>query len=95
MGIIYRDVKLENILIDTEGHIKLVDFGFAKLLEDDKKTYTNCGTPQYMAPEVVEKLGHNKQADIWALGVLLCEMIGGFTPFQDSNPKKIYENIIH
>ena len=95
LNIIYRDIKLENILIDTDGHIKLVDFGFAKILKEGSKTYTNWGTPGYMAPEVIQKLGHTTQADIWGLGVLLWEMIGGFTPFQDSNPKKVYQNIIH
>mmetsp|Transcript_41508 Transcript_41508/g.47877 ORF Transcript_41508/g.47877 Transcript_41508/m.47877 type:complete len:126 (+) Transcript_41508:1554-1931(+) len=92
-NIVYRDIKLENIIIDTEGHIKLVDFGFAKVLKDSEKTYTNCGTPGYMAPEVIEKYGTDYKADIWGLGVLLCEMIGGFTPFYDPSPSKMYENI--
>ena len=69
--IIYRDLKPENIIIDREGHIKLVDFGFAKVLKEGDKTYTSCGTPNYMAPEIVQKCGHDKTVDIWVLGVLL------------------------
>lgn len=97
-GIIYRDLKPENILIDKDGHIKLIDFGFAKCMKDIKKdrAYTNCGTPGYCAPEVmIASVGHTYKADIWSVGILICEMIGGFTPFQNkheaSNPKAIME----
>ena len=82
-------------MIDSDGHIKLVDFGFAKLLNWKEKTYTNWGTPGYMAPEVIDKYGHDFSVDIWGLGILLCEMIGGFTPFYDQNPERMYENIIN
>jgi serine/threonine protein kinase len=83
MGIIYRDLKPENILIDKDGHIKLIDFGFAKILNDIKKdrAYTNCGTPGYCAPEVMLDSGHTYKADIWSIGILICELLGGFTPF--------------
>lgn len=83
-GIIYRDLKPENILIDQQGHVKLIDFGFGKIMKDiyNGKTYTNCGTPGYCAPEVmIPKVGHTYKADIWSIGILICEMIGGFTPF--------------
>jgi serine/threonine protein kinase len=97
-GIIYRDLKPENILIDSEGHVKLIDFGFGKIMKDifKGKTYTNCGTPGYCAPEVmIPSVGHTYKADIWSIGILICEMIGGFTPFQNKNeadnPKAIME----
>ena len=83
MGIIYRDLKPENILIDKDGHIKLIDFGFAKQIGNiyKDKAYTNCGTPGYCAPEVMLDAGHTYKADLWSIGILICEIIGGFTPF--------------
>lgn len=75
--IIYRDLKPENILLDEEGHIKLIDFGFAKKIGRKKKTHTNCGTAGYMAPEILRKAGHSYEADIWGIGILICELIGG------------------
>jgi serine/threonine protein kinase len=78
-NIVYRDLKPENLLIDNEGHIKLADFGFAKILENDK-TFTLCGTPEYLAPEIVKgskKTGYGKSVDWWALGILLFEMLAG------------------
>lgn len=95
-NIIYRDLKPENILIDGQGHVKLIDFGFAKKLKDiNGRSYTNCGTPGYCAPEVMLDVGHTHKADIWSIGILICEMIGGFTPFENkneaSNPNIIME----
>ena len=82
-NIIYRDLKPENILLDRQGHIKLIDFGFSKRLTDLKndRVRTNCGTPAYAAPEVLIGAGYNYKADIWSFGILMCEMLGGFTPF--------------
>ena len=82
-NIIFRDLKPENILLDREGHIKLIDFGFSKQLKNLAKdrTTTNCGTPAYAAPEVIMGTGYGHKADIWSFGILICEMIGGFTPF--------------
>jgi len=97
MSIIYRDLKPENILLDKDGHIKLIDFGFAKIINNIKqdRAYTNCGTPGYCAPEVMLDAGHTYKADIWSIGILVCEIMGGFTPFQNkheaSNPKAIME----
>lgn len=97
MGIIYRDLKPENILLDRGGHVKLIDFGFAKVMNNiyKDKAYTNCGTPGYCAPEVMMEIGHTYKADIWSIGILICEIMGGFTPFQGrneaSNPRAIME----
>mmetsp|Transcript_17924 Transcript_17924/g.39540 ORF Transcript_17924/g.39540 Transcript_17924/m.39540 type:complete len:267 (-) Transcript_17924:7-807(-) len=79
--IVYRDLKPENLMIDDKGYIKVVDFGFAKIVED--KTYTLCGTPEYLSPELVLGRGHNKAADNWAIGVLIFEMLTGASPFAD------------
>uniref|UniRef100_A0A8C7KVI9 Protein kinase cAMP-dependent X-linked catalytic subunit n=1 Tax=Oncorhynchus kisutch TaxID=8019 RepID=A0A8C7KVI9_ONCKI len=73
--IVYRDLKPENILLDSEGHIRLTDFGFAKKLSD--RTWTLCGTPEYLAPEVIQSKGHGRAVDWWALGILVFEMLAG------------------
>lgn len=92
-GVAYRDLKPENILLDAEGHIKLVDFGFAKQV-DNRETYTLCGTPEYLAPEVIQNSGHGLAVDWWALGILIYEFLVGQPPFWDQNPMRIYEQII-
>lgn len=80
--IVYRDLKPENLLIDAQGYVKVVDFGFAKELQR-ARTYTLCGTPEYLAPELVLGQGHNRSVDLWALGVLAYEMLAGYSPFAD------------
>ena len=80
-NICYRDLKPENLMIDSEGYIKMVDFGFAKVVTD--KTFTLCGTPEYMAPEILLRRGHNKGVDYWATGILIYECESGTTPFAD------------
>ncbi|KAI9323664.1 kinase-like domain-containing protein [Dichotomocladium elegans] len=90
--IIYRDLKPENILIDASGHIRLTDFGFAKRVPD--VTWTLCGTPDYLAPEVIQSKGYGKAADYWSLGVLIYEMLAGYPPFYDESQFKLYEKIL-
>lgn len=77
-SVIYRDLKPENILIDENGHIKLIDFGFAKRQKPEERSYTLCGTPEYMAPEILERAnGYGIAADYWALGIFIYEMLFG------------------
>ena len=92
-GIAYRDLKPENILLDADGHLKLVDFGFAKRL-GKRETYTLCGTPEYLSPEIIKNTGHGTAVDWWAFGILLYEFLLGQPPFLDPNPMKIYSKIV-
>ncbi|XP_046425120.1 ribosomal protein S6 kinase 2 beta isoform X2 [Neodiprion fabricii] len=94
LGIIYRDLKPENILLDADGHISLTDFGLSKQPLDDTKTYSFCGTVEYMAPEVVNRKGHSFAADWWSFGVLMFEMLTGALPFQGANRKETMTQIL-
>ena len=86
--ILYRDLKPENIMISMEhkGHIKLIDFGFAKQLSGlHDRTRTKCGSPAYIAPEIIKGDLHSYEVDIWSFGVLIYELLTGKTPFHDSS----------
>uniref|UniRef100_A0A915Q5J3 Ribosomal protein S6 kinase n=1 Tax=Setaria digitata TaxID=48799 RepID=A0A915Q5J3_9BILA len=94
-GIIYRDLKPENILLDSRGHVKLTDFGLCKeAIEGDQKTHTFCGTIEYMAPEILMRVGHNKAVDWWSLGALTYDMLTGGPPFTADNRKKTIDKIL-
>ncbi|CAO3637524.1 unnamed protein product [Cunninghamella blakesleeana] len=94
-NVVYRDLKPENILIDYNGHIALCDFGLCKLnMTDKERTNTFCGTPEYLAPELLLGQGYTKNVDWWTLGVLLYEMLTGLPPFYDENTNEMYRKIL-
>jgi len=97
LGVIYRDLKPENVLIDKEGHIRLTDFGLAKPLDisnDEETTSTFCGTNEYLAPELVLSQDYSYPIDWWALGILMYEMSFGRPPFADRNRKQLFIKIL-
>lgn len=93
--IIYRDLKLENLLLDRDGHIKIADFGLCKdniRLTDTTRTF--CGTPEYLSPEVIEDNQYGRAVDWWSLGVLLYEMMCGMLPFKNRTTESLFNEIL-
>ncbi|KAK2951070.1 putative protein kinase [Blattamonas nauphoetae] len=101
--IVYRDLKPENVLIDCEGHIMIIDFGLSKIgvsgaggfESEGSKTQTFCGTPEYLAPEILRGIPHGKAVDWWSVGVLYYEMLAGSPPFFSSNRNQMYQNTLN
>jgi len=92
LGIVHRDLKLENILVAQDGALKLTDFGFAKYIK--YRSWTLCGTPEYLAPELILEKGHGKAVDYWAFGVLFFEMLNGHSPFEAEDHLATYQKIL-
>ncbi|XP_043573290.1 STKc_SGK domain-containing protein isoform X3 [Chiloscyllium plagiosum] len=96
LHIVYRDLKPENILLDSQGHVVLTDFGLCKEgVEPNGTTSTFCGTPEYLAPEVLQKQSYDRTVDWWCLGSVLYEMLYGLPPFYSRNTAEMYNNILH
>lgn len=91
---LYRDLKPENVLLAANGHVKLADLGFCKLLGRNERTYTMCGTPEYLAPELIDATGCGLELDWWQVGILMYEILAGKTPFMDVSPYRLYEKIL-
>lgn len=95
LGFIYRDLKPENILVDAEGHLKITDFGLVKTdMKSDTTTQTMCGTPEYLAPEMIQQQPYTMAVDWWSFGVLVYEMLVGLPPFYNKNASKMYRAIL-
>jgi len=92
-GVAYRDLKPENLVVDGEGYLRVIDLGFAKHIGEGGKTNTLCGTPEYLAPELVLSKGHGTPVDIWALGILIFELLTSNTPFADDDATVMFQKI--
>eukprot|EP00051_Salpingoeca_urceolata_P017246 m.233416 g.233416 ORF g.233416 m.233416 type:complete len:633 (+) comp18900_c0_seq4:218-2116(+) len=92
-GIFYRDLKLDNVMLDSEGHVKIADFGLCKIAHPDSKTSTFCGTPNYLAPEIVEYRQYGMEVDFWSLGVIVFEMLNGMTLFDADDESELFHRI--
>ncbi|KAL0272069.1 UNVERIFIED_CONTAM: hypothetical protein PYX00_005182 [Menopon gallinae] len=93
-GIVYRDLKPENLVFNADGYVKLADFGFAKKLSSGEKTWTFAGTPEYVAPEIISNKGHDRAVDYWALGIFIYELLVGKPPFRGADHMATYQLIL-
>jgi len=91
--IIYRDMKPENVLMDEDGYISLTDFGMAKVIKPDVMANSFCGTPEYLAPEIIIGEGHATEVDWWGLGILMYELMIGIPPFYHQNQNMMFQLI--
>ena len=92
--VVYRDLKPENVLISVDGHVSLTDFGLSKEgVTDSSSAFSFCGTPEYLAPEILMRSGHGRAADWWSLGTLLFEMLVGMPPFYCKNRDKLFHQV--
>lgn len=94
LDIVYRDVKPENILLDIDGHVRIADFGLSKVIPPRQRSFSFCGSPEYMSPEMLACIGHDKRLDIYCLGALLFEMLTGLPPFYNRDQSVMYETIM-
>jgi len=95
LGIVYRDLKPENVLLDGDGNVALTDFGLSKEgINDNVSAHSFCGTPEYLAPEILTRSGHGRAADWWSLGALLYEMLTGMPPFYSRNRERLFQKIL-
>lgn len=94
-NIIYRDLKPENVLFDSNGHLKITDFGLSKIVKEPTEiTKSFCGTPEYIAPEIIQGVGHTMKADWWSLGALLYQMLTGRPPHYNKNKMQMLKDIV-
>ena len=93
--IMHRDINPENILLDENNNAYLIDFGWSNYIINHRRRYTICGTPFFLPPEIVNEKGHDENADIWSIGVLLFELITGNVPFEGNNMEEVGNNIVN